>query len=377
LAATSTFLYRHPKAPDLRVVIDRRTGMPVVEALANPLKPALLNSQGPEPRAQVPTKVHDFGIMNAGAHGAHEFEIQNVGAAPLELAVGATTCKCTVGGISKSRLVPGETGTVRMEWDTGSKRQGFEESATISTNDPLARQIEFSVTGKVRLRLGIDRPLISVTSTGPSDAIEAEVLVYSQTWTTFEIADVAGKLPGLSWKAETIDPARAPELQALAVQKVTLQFQQPVDQGVFNDSLRIEVRPTVLSKLEHVDLLVTGAARRRFAFYGAAIDDRGIIDLGTVPYGVGKKVKLVCKVRDSQTDLGSPTIVVHPPVLHAQLRPLSEGDAQGLYELEVELPAGVEPCQYLATPVGRLEIVTDHPRIGTVNLMVSFAVLPK
>ena len=114
-ASTSTFLYRHPNAPDIRVVVDRRTGRPVVEALADPTRPALLGSTAPEPRAAVRAREHQFGTMDPDAKGHHEFEIKNVGAAPLELKIGPTTCKCTVGGLSKNRLEPGETGSVRFD----------------------------------------------------------------------------------------------------------------------------------------------------------------------------------------------------------------------------------------------------------------------
>ena len=63
--------------------------------------------------------------------------------------------------------------------------------------------------------------------------------------------------------------------------------------------------------------------------------------------------------------------------VRADLAPHSGDKGSGLYDLTIEVPPGTDACQYLTSPLGRVAIVTDHPRIGTVELKVSFAVLPR
>ena len=53
------------------------------------------------------------GTVGVGAKGSHEFVIRNIGAAPLELTKGATSCTCTVsdfeekeGGSTSAKIVP-------------------------------------------------------------------------------------------------------------------------------------------------------------------------------------------------------------------------------------------------------------------------------
>jgi hypothetical protein len=48
-----------------------------------------------------------------------------------------------------------------------------------------------------------------------------------------------------------------------------------------------------------------------------------------------------------------------------------------MYQLTIEIPAGTPPCQYKSNPLGRLRIDTDHPRIGDVELNLSFAIVPR
>src|SRR6187401_3394664 len=87
--ARSTFLYHHPRAKDVRIVIDHQTGAAVVAALADP-KSAAAASQKPLPLARVDYKSHDFGVMDPMSRGTHRFVVRNAGQAPLELTNGPT-----------------------------------------------------------------------------------------------------------------------------------------------------------------------------------------------------------------------------------------------------------------------------------------------
>lgn len=92
---------------------------------------------------------HDFGIMAIGSTGQHTFVISNTGTAPLELRVGPSTCKCTVGELAVDRIEPGAETEVRLAWKAESDNAEFSQSALILTNDPLHTELRFQVTGKV------------------------------------------------------------------------------------------------------------------------------------------------------------------------------------------------------------------------------------
>ena len=54
--------------------------------------------------------------MQRGTSKSHEFVFRNTGKSPLTVRVGATSCKCTVGKVSKNRFAPGESVPVKLEW---------------------------------------------------------------------------------------------------------------------------------------------------------------------------------------------------------------------------------------------------------------------
>src|SRR5262245_52451963 len=51
-------------------------------------------------RIKVDEPVYNFGTMQRGTTKSHEFVVHNIGDAPLTLANGGTTCKCTIGDVS-------------------------------------------------------------------------------------------------------------------------------------------------------------------------------------------------------------------------------------------------------------------------------------
>jgi hypothetical protein len=373
-AFSTTFLFRHPAAPDVRVVIDRRTGLAVVAALADPasgIKPIK-----PEPRAKVLEKEYDFGLMDPGISGTHSFVIENVGDEVLELKLGGTTCKCTISGVSDSRVPPGKSATLNMQWNTGRYDPRFQQSAMIQTNDPLHKKVEFTVKGQIRALLATLPAQVDLPTIQPGARAEGEVTFYSQMWDDFEITDSSAQVPDFQWTVESVRDAPA-DLSASACKRVKFSFQSPVAHGRFQEKIRFDIKAPDESQPNHHQFVsVQGAAMRRLAFYGPTIDESGVVEMGNVSEGRGKRVKLVAKVRDDETNIASPDIEVFPDFLKAEFAP-HVGEQRGLYDLTIELPDDVSPCQYNSRPVGKVRIDTHHPRIGVVELKVTFAVVPR
>lgn len=103
----------------------------------------------PQPKARVDVLVQDFGEAERGERGEFTYVIYNDGDGPLELKKGRSSCKCTVGKISKSVVPPGESAHVLVQWKASGKKEKFFKSVTIKTNDRERSTIKFSVAGKV------------------------------------------------------------------------------------------------------------------------------------------------------------------------------------------------------------------------------------
>jgi hypothetical protein len=119
---------------------------PAVE-LSDLPKPA---EEGPYPRAIVDNNKHNFGVMQHGEKGEHDYAFTNEGEAPLRIAVGSSTCQCTVGELEGIKTIqPGESTKVKLSWTIKNPSHHFEHSAEIHTNDPKDPQITLTISGIV------------------------------------------------------------------------------------------------------------------------------------------------------------------------------------------------------------------------------------
>ena len=374
-ASNLTFLYKHPKAPDTRIIVDSKGARIDLDAI----KQAVARETGVAglPRAAVPISDYDFGLMDPMTSGTYDFEIKNVGDAPLHLKLGPTSCKCTITGLSADKLPPGQTGKIRLEWHTDRKVTKFEQTAVLYTNDPTQRHIALGVSGKVRKLIGFNQEQLVVDRVEPDKPVTKELLLYSQLWNDFRVIEFGSSLKDVTYSVEPAGSAVAEDLDALSVQRIKITIPGTLPQGEFTDTLRFRVQPpTENAKPVDVPIPLHGRVIRRLSVYGQWIRDDGAIEMGTVPRGVGKKVRLVVKVRDPQVDLQLRELQITPAFLKASLKPREEEESSGMYDLTVELPADVPPCTYVGNPCGELALDFDHPRIDDLILEVRFAVAP-
>ena len=373
-ASNLTFLYKHPQAPETRIIVDSKGARVDLEAIKHEV--AKETGVAGLPRAAVRITDYDFGLMDPQSSGSHEFEIENVGDAPLHLKLGPTSCKCTLSGLSADKLPPGQTGKIRLEWFTGRKVTKFEQTAVIYTNDPTQRHIALGVSGKVRMLIGFDHEQLLADRVEPDKPVTKELFLYSQMWKDFEVASFGSSLPGVKFACEPAAPADAPDLEALSVRKIKVTILGTLPQGEFSDTLRFRVQPLDDGAMPvDVTLPLHGRVIRRLSIYGQGIDGNGVIDLGTVPRGRGRKITLLAKVRDSQVELALRELRITPSFLKASLLPRDE-KGPGMYELTVEIPDNVAPCAFLGNPSGELVMDVEHPRIDDVRLDIHFAIAP-
>lgn len=391
LAVQTTFRFKHPKAPDVRIIIDKWTGAAVVAPRSDPPSHAAGSSlAGGWPKVVCDATFYDFGSMPPLTVGRHAFVVRNEGSADLLLQPESTTCKCTVSGVRQNRVPPGGRAEVVLEWNSGRHHLGFQQSARVKTNDPHRPTLTLTVGGKVQATAALDPAELSLGSVVTGTMVSAAVVIYSQVWDRIRVVDVQSACEGLSWETKPL-PEPPPEYEAKAALTLQITFPAGLKHGPFRHALRIAVEPEDIPaepiasqesssgaapSREHLYLDLEGQVVRPLTLYGAVVSEEGFIDLGNVPQGQGKTVRILLKVRDAQHELPSAKVTVSPEFLRATLAPCSSGGT-GLYELTLTLPNDSPACQYRSQPIGQLRIDTGHPRIGVVELPVVFAVVPR
>ncbi|PID88877.1 MAG: hypothetical protein CSB02_00420 [Bacteroidia bacterium] len=90
---------------------------------------------------------HDYGTIYERSHGNVNFVYTNTGKEPLILNRVKSSCGCTIPKWSRQPLMPGESDTIKVHYDT--KRIGsFHKSITITSN-ATTPNVVLKIKGKV------------------------------------------------------------------------------------------------------------------------------------------------------------------------------------------------------------------------------------
>ena len=99
---------------------------------------------------------YNFGKMLANTAGEHRFVIKNTGTGVLKLADGGSSCPaCTIAGLEKQTVAPGEEAGVTVKWNPVGQHAEFSKYVKVWTNDkslndePLVLTVEGAVLNPV------------------------------------------------------------------------------------------------------------------------------------------------------------------------------------------------------------------------------------
>lgn len=85
------------------------------------------------PEAVYDQEVLDYGSIEYDSNGDREFKFKNTGKEPLIIYSATAPCGCTIPKSPEEPIKPGETGVIKVHYDT--KRVGnFEKTITVSSN---------------------------------------------------------------------------------------------------------------------------------------------------------------------------------------------------------------------------------------------------
>ncbi len=145
--------------------------------VANVLKE---KTQAGSPRIEViGGEEYDFGVMEPGSKGKHKFQVRNVGEFPLSLEIVGSTCKCTIGELTKSSIAAGEQTDIELTWDVKSSGEDFGQSAILKTNDPARGELHLKIKGRVISQMTMVPRSFGFGEVESGSPIKLESVVYS------------------------------------------------------------------------------------------------------------------------------------------------------------------------------------------------------
>lgn len=90
---------------------------------------------------------HDYGEVKQNGNGVCEFKYTNTGSVPLVLSKVRSSCGCTVPKWSKEPLMPGQSATITVKYNTSSVGP-INKSITVESNAKTSR-VRLLIKGKV------------------------------------------------------------------------------------------------------------------------------------------------------------------------------------------------------------------------------------
>lgn len=92
------------------------------------------NAQERQAEIKFETTVHDFGTFAEGVQATYEFKFTNVGNAPLVLSGVNPSCGCTAPEWPKDPIMPGQSGKIKVTYNSTGRPNSFNKSITVTSN---------------------------------------------------------------------------------------------------------------------------------------------------------------------------------------------------------------------------------------------------
>ena len=102
--------------------------------------------EGERDKASLPEMIfdnneHDFGQANEGDTLRHIFTFKNTGKGPLVISSAESSCGCTIPYYPKEPVLPGESGEVKVEFNTKGKTGAHVKEVVLFANTQPNKQI--------------------------------------------------------------------------------------------------------------------------------------------------------------------------------------------------------------------------------------------
>ena len=94
-------------------------------------------------------RLYNFGVLQNGEVGKHQFVLKNNGDADLTVSVEETSCKCTAANLGNATVKPGDSTVIDVTWKTADFIGDYVQKVLVQTNDPDMMMVELEVRGKI------------------------------------------------------------------------------------------------------------------------------------------------------------------------------------------------------------------------------------
>jgi hypothetical protein len=330
---------------------------------------------------------HDFGAIDVGLTGRHDFLFTNAGDRPLVLTRGRTTCGCCTcvcaARLPEGPIASGASARVTLEWTSKLYVGPFRQTATILTNDPDRPEVTLRVAGRFKGPVGVVPSLVRLSRISPGESASTEVRLINYLpgpleIAGFELADPAtAEQFDVAW--ERLAPKQLrddPEARGGYLVRITIKQGLPV--GSFQQRILLKTNSATVPVVE---IPVEGTVASDVFIAGRGWNAQtGTLSMGTVNRSRGAEWTLLVVVRGPHAeDVKLEPVEVVPELLHVRLGPTIHTSSKALSRtrLTIRVPPRSEPAVHLGSgqgEPGHIVLRTNHAQVPELRMRVRFAV---
>jgi outer membrane biosynthesis protein TonB len=86
-------------------------------------------------------KEHDFGVINPDSKVDYTFKFKNTGKEDLVISNAQGSCGCTIPEYPKEAIKPGESGKIKVSFNSAGKSGNQQKSVTITANTEVGKEL--------------------------------------------------------------------------------------------------------------------------------------------------------------------------------------------------------------------------------------------
>lgn len=328
---------------------------------------------------------HDFGTMQQGSKKTHTFMFKNIGTAPMNLEMGPTSCRCTIGSLKDSGLQPGEETGVTLEWKATGVLDQFSQTATIITNDPDHRNVLLTVRGIVARTILIEPPTLTLGDVPVGEGAKRTAYVFGYGDVPMEVKKVTwgdertANMVDIEVSPMEIDLAKFPHHErANGAAKIEMTIKNGMMLGPINSRLVVD---TNIENVTNVDLAVTGTVVGEIQFLPSPKfeAERSLLEFDRVPHGAGAMQKMFLSVQGKYRDTLTVEVqeVVPAESLQVTVGEPTRQQNRTIYPITCTVPKDAPAAMFPGTSsknFGKVILKTNHPDIPQVKLNLRLVV---
>lgn len=94
-------------------------------------------------------EIFDFGVITMGEKVHYDFKFKNVGKTPLIITDASATCGCTIPEYPKTPIKPGDSGVIKVVFDSANKF-GMQDKVVTLTSNANPTTTNLHIVGEIK-----------------------------------------------------------------------------------------------------------------------------------------------------------------------------------------------------------------------------------